>query len=94
MNHDTHPWTMTIPVLSTAHITPVTNDMLTAGGNPWILSAEYADGYFIYVPDEDDQAENYPDLAAIFAWARKKEYTWVRLDNCGSDLDELPKYEW
>lgn len=93
MNHDTHPWTMTIPVLSTRHLTQATYTLLESGTYPWFLVALYDCGLFLYVPGDDQPETEYPEIGAIFVWARQQGYTWVRLDSVGSEVD-LPLYEW
>lgn len=92
-----------IPVLSTAHLTKATNDLLYAGPSAWHPHwfhhcAGYEFGWFLSVPTEEFQQANDPaspaDIQAVMTWARKHGFGWIRLDSDGSVTNELPTYDW
>ncbi|WP_049098125.1 hypothetical protein [Burkholderia cepacia] len=87
--------TITIPVISTAHLTYATDQLLLNLGdaNPWTAVAPYSEGLFVYVQSEDMDGQPL-ELSHIFAWARKLNYQWVRIDADGDHVDGLPIYEW
>ncbi len=87
-------WTMTIPVLSTSHVSEKTANWLDdiPPDGP-ILIAGYGDGWFIHVPD--DPVDGLPqELYPLFELMNKHGYPWVRLDSCGDTVKELPTFEW
>ncbi len=95
-------WVLTVPVISTAHITEETNKLLIEKGDMlfWMTSATYEDGFFVSVPS-DELSESWPkgqeppsDLAAVWAWARDNKFDWVRLDSSGDVIEHLPTYDW
>jgi hypothetical protein len=91
-------WKVEMPVLSTAHITRETNELLLAQGDsvPWMSCAVYDVGYFISVPLDDSHHLCPPpqDLIAIWNWAREHGYQWIRLDAAGDQIDALPSHDW
>jgi len=81
--------------MSTEHIERGTaenlEDSAVSGGAVW--ANEH--GAFVFVPEPDEEDEHRePDLMAVFAYARKYGYEWVRFDSDGPKLDGLPVYEW
>ena len=84
-------------VLSTAHIKKETGDALDAdGGMCWLTSLSWqCYGWILWVEDQPMPEEvGYPDLAAIFALARERGCSWVRLDCDGLKADALEVFEW
>lgn len=87
--------TITMPVISTAHLSYATDQLLLSlgDGNPWTYVAPYGEGLFVYVQSEDTEGQPI-ELTHIFAWARELSYTWVRIDADGDHVDGLPVYDW
>lgn len=90
---------MKVPVLSTAHVSEKTRDMLDFDNPQWVHHcAKYEFGWFIAVPTEEAEGcfEQKPsdDLAALFGWARKHGFGWLRLDSDGATVAELPTFDW
>ncbi|MFP3645164.1 hypothetical protein [Paraburkholderia sp. SIMBA_054] len=93
-------WTMTIPVLSTAHLTLETRNELSnmsqfnadlTGVN---ICAEYAEGYFAYFNQGDDPGHMSDNVNTLRNWAKANGHEWVRFDSVGDAIDELPQYDW
>ena len=55
--------------------------------------ATYAEGAWIFVPEDDDEDEA-QSLRAVFSWAREHGFEWIRLDADGYRVQGLPFYEW
>lgn len=87
--------TITMPVISTCHITEATDRLLQDEGdrNPWTIVAPYSEGAFVYVQPENMDGQP-AEFADIFAWARKHGHHWVRIDADGDVIEELPSYDW
>jgi hypothetical protein len=85
---------MTIPVLSTGHVSGATMESLGNAGVQCTTVATYMQGAFIMVPDAELCMGAPDDLLAVFDWARKHGYDWVRLDADGDTIEELPSYAW
>jgi len=87
--------TITMPVISTCHITAATDRIMQDQGdqNPWTYIAPYSEGAFMYIQSEDMEGQP-TEFSDIFAWARKHGYQWVRIDADGDVVDQLPSYEW
>lgn len=85
-------WLMNVPVLSTLHIRQSTYDYLNGPTDHGYCVADYGEGMFIYVPEHIEGRAEPSDLRALFAWARRYKYEWVRLDSVGVDRDDLPTY--
>ncbi|MFT4064320.1 hypothetical protein [Paraburkholderia sp.] len=90
-------YTITMPVISTGHISLETCRKLEEHGdkNPWTVCAPYDEGFFLYA-QKDKPVEGTPaDLVAVMTWARSSGYEWVRLDmRSGDVIDDLPQYDW
>ena len=90
-------WTMTVPVISTAHIKKETADLLDLGEASGYCVYSLCDGYMLFVGDPSEAEENTfeeEDLEAIANWARANGSNgWVRIDSTG-DIYDLPKYDW
>lgn len=83
-------------VLSTEHISPATSTWLDTGRTedtyPGLLADYYA-GWILWA--EESPHESYPDdLKAIFAFARSHGCNFVRLDQDGPTIEELPYHDW
>lgn len=94
-------YTMSVPVLSTAHIRPTTGEFLTNEGNGNLgVVATYDDGWFIFVGDLEglntfDVLSE--DLQKVLQWAFDNGHEWVRIDaHVGDTVEGLPDYseEW
>lgn len=96
---------MPVMWLSTGHITYITSQrfhhIATYDGAAHIGGAMvYSMAYgwmvkFVDIPSpEDDGPEKYPDLAQIAAFAKARGIEWVRFDQDGSEVPELPTYDW
>ncbi len=100
---DTEPtekhWVLSMPVISTGHITRSTNDLLTADQlSPSVAScAGYEHGFFLSVPITTTSTKEQPipdDLAIVWAWARVNGFQWLRLDADGDEVEGLPTHDW
>lgn len=85
-------WMMDVPVLSTMHLRQGTYDYLNGSLEHGYVVADYSEGMFLFVPEPDDVSVAPADLRALFAWARRYKYEWVRLDSIGVERDDLPTY--
>lgn len=101
----TKQWIMTVPVVSTVHMKPETNQAFLAGINGDVNVHSLDDcGWLIWCGEEQDaiddsanenDSEVYLDITEIMRWARKNGSNgWMRLDGTADVIDELPKYEW
>jgi hypothetical protein len=98
----TEHWIMTVPVLSTAHLSPAVRDWFHSGDS----LAHVLDnaGYMYYCGEPGDvakdgthcnDAEDFPELNKCLAWARHNGSNgWVRFDEAGDLIDELPQFDW
>lgn len=92
--------TMTIPVISTAHITKEVAARLTEEGdkNPWVICAPYEYGYFLWINDRENyNPDSVPEclLSIIDKLSTPTAIgVWVRLDSDADPLDGLPVYDW
>lgn len=87
-------WMMDVPVLSTMHLRKGTVDAISEASTEYGYPvAPYWGGLFIFVPVASHVgAIEQDDLRALFAWARRYKYEWVRLDSIGVERDDLPTY--
>ena len=98
----TKRWVMTVPVLSTAHISPAVREWFESGDS--LAHDLDDDGYLYYCGELGDETEDgthcndtedYPELNACMAWARRNGSNgWVRFAESGDLVNELPQYEW
>ena len=86
-------WIETIPVISTAH-TPHERAITELSSADFILSAEYAQGAFIYLPDVADCVDAVAWLQPIVEWALPQHFNWIRLDADGDIVPALPEFNW
>lgn len=94
-------WTMTTPVLSTAHVP----------GEPAMKKLEddvdngaYACGCFVYIGTPESLKVNQPGsidhspwLQAVAGWCWERygdDCTWVRFDLDGDTIDDLEQWSW
>lgn len=92
-------WIMQAPVLSTIHISKETNDWLAEncdGANTSISIHDIDGGWLVYSSDIDalESLEIPEDLKACLRWNINNEYEWLRLDQDGGQVDDLPKFDW
>jgi hypothetical protein len=85
-------WILTMPVISTAHVTEEADAYLRTSTTDEFKNAvaPWEGGYFIYVAG----CEPHEGLSAVFDWALKNDYDWIRLDRDGDIVPELPQYNW
>lgn len=90
-------WIMQAPVISTAHISLEFSKKLADWmyeRAPWgqeILDLE--GGWMFFVGA--NEADNVPDeLQHLFTWAASGGYEWLRLDEDGDVIPNMPVYEW
>jgi hypothetical protein len=94
-------YVMSVPVLSTAHLTPETYERLEADivhrKRAGALSFDYfdrIDSLWTHVDEDEDTPQ---DLVAVFRWAVARDYMYIRFDGeIGAIVPELPSYarEW
>jgi len=59
-----------------------------------LIIAEYPEGYFLYLPDEDE-FDQYPQwLSNIFKLALANQCYHIRIDADGHTYDELESFDW
>lgn len=87
--------------MSTGHISEETSKILGDENSnlPIAVYNKEKFGWFIYLPtDKTEDAiilkELPKDLAIIFMFARYNMFDIICLDCDGSDIDELPIYDW
>lgn len=97
-------WIMTVPVLNTAHLSPAVRDWFKSGDS--LAHDLDDDGYLYYCGELGDEAEDgahctdtdteeYPELNACMAWARRNGSNgWLRFADHGDLVDELPQFDW
>ena len=85
-------WLLTIPVLSTMHISEKTAKNIATF--PAITVANYGEGFFLNTDIDTDDQGLPADLIALYAWAQANNFLWVRLDSIGDTLKNLPVYNW
>lgn len=87
--------------MSTGHISEETSKILEDTSNtlPIGVYDKTGFGWFIYLPTDKTEdskiLKDLPkDLAMIFMFSRHNDFDIVCLDCDGSDIDELPVYDW
>lgn len=94
---------MTLPVISTAHLTKEVAERLSAEGdkNPWCPCASWEYGFFIFLGGvSDEDAKDLPQcLQDIRGWLIKQgdeeePAGWLRLDSIAEEVEGLPTYDW
>lgn len=101
----TKQWIMTVPVVSTVHMKPETNQAFLAGINGDVNVHSLDDyGWLIWCGEGQDSSDDrpnesdsgvYPDITEIMRWARTNGSNgWVRLDETADVIDALPQYNW
>lgn len=93
-------WTIQVPVISSAHITQETAELLTQNSSSMpVPVATYRHGWFAFIFSPDiDNGVLPADLEEVAAWYRQlPEFDyggWLRLDSDGDVVPELPTYDW
>lgn len=88
-------WMVSVPVISTHHLSQETGTVTLAKGFPWLPVAEYDTGFFVKVDKQECRFQEYPeDLRQVMRWAAALGFDWIRIDADGDDADGLPVYEW
>ena len=93
-------WMMTVPVISTAHLSFETlNEEITSdnAGPGDLYCVKFPEGFMVY-NDEDanflrEDSTVPADLVLVLAWAQSSGYEWVRFDASGDVVEGLPVYE-
>ena len=98
----TDRWIMTVPVLSTVHISPAVREWFESGDS--LAHNLGDDGYLYYCGDPSDtvedgshynDTEDYLELNQCLEWARQNGSNgWVRFADSGDVVDELPQFDW
>lgn len=93
--------TMTLPIISTAHLTKEVADRLESEGdkNPWVICAPYECGFFLWIGEGNDGELDMPQCLrdirdAIIKIFHRGPGAWVRLECDADKLPDLPAYEW
>lgn len=95
-------WIMQAPVISTRHLKQATLEALQAN------SPQHANEFGFYTMPTDCGAMVYcsdagelegdpevpEDLRACLAWNLEQGYEWLRFDESGDVIAELPQYDW
>jgi hypothetical protein len=88
------PEVTAMPCISTAHITQSEADALTAGTG-WATRISYTNwhdyGFICFVQAQLDAP---PAFSALMDWARDHGWEFIRLDQDGETVEQLPTYEW
>lgn len=84
-------------VLSTAHITERTSEILTSDAIDGLVAypkGEY--GFFVYVPEESSEgiSDCPKDLMACIEAAKERGCEWLMLERDAETMETLPTYDW
>lgn len=86
-------WHITVPVLTSAHLTLATSMKLVNNLIDDAVVAPYDAGMFLWV-GADPIPEGLPlDLQGLLMWGQSLGYEWVRLDSCGCEFGDLALYK-
>lgn len=85
-----------VPVLSCAHLRLETLWRLTDGApeTPVAVVARYREGCFLQLKPAAGAPDQSSDLRALYRWARRRHYHWIRLDADGNQVEGLPVHDW
>ena len=86
-----------ILVLSTAHITKETSELLEKEAHSDLANYVvhgYEYGWFVLVYKLQEVTRKIPDLGLCLKLAKDNQCKWVRLDRDGPIIDNLPQYSW
>ena len=93
-------WIMTVPVISTGHLTSATRQELDETLNSDrvfdnIYTVTFDAGWMFYNTEDPDflDGDVSPDLLNILRWAYERDYEWVRVDANADPVEDLPYYE-
>jgi hypothetical protein len=95
---DVNVWTMSLPVLSMAHVLETTEAALIASGD-WMV-ASYDHGFFLYLEEDTDGLLVPDELVPILVWfdawqkINNTAARWIRFDQWGDRTYSLPSYDW
>ena len=82
-----------VAVISTAHLTPETANMLNEGSmNPTTAPTPTRYGWLVITNIVDKATP--PDLQKLLDWARKQGCLYLMLDCDADTVDALPQYDW
>ena len=84
-------------VLSTAHITQQTSELLAADAmGELVVYPKNGYGFFVLVPTEESQtvSDCTEDLQACMALAKESGCQWLMLDRDAETIETLPTYDW
>jgi hypothetical protein len=95
--------TMTVLVLSTAHVTLAEAEAFDAGKYPEqfpsLFKGDY--GWILYVPTKGEQSEEdkfwdgvSDGLKGAMQLCQSEGLNWLRLDSDGAVADGIPSYSW
>lgn len=97
----TPKWVMTVPVLSTGHLTPETCKGIEedASNSTFEIYGFYAvtfdTGWMFYNTEDIEMLEEMDlpeDLYNLMVWAYNNDHEWVRVDSAGDRIDDLAYY--
>lgn len=89
--------TLSMPVISTAHITEEEANQAHGGYPAYAMVGEY--GFIVYIAQDPNEwnegdLERFPALADCARWAQKLGYEWIRFDRDAETVPYLKTYEW
>lgn len=94
--HLAAPWTMTVPVISTAHMP--SEDAFHHLPQRFTRVAEFPEGVFVYVGTKDPaEWDAVPWFQRIMTWFRTSygpDQSWIRFDRDGDQIKGLDVFDW
>lgn len=91
---DYQGWRMEAAVISTGHLTKETMNALVEDAFS-LRVIPYREGAFVHFDADFLDMKVLPeDLRACIEWGLNNEFSWLRFDADGDEVDELPFYEW
>lgn len=78
--------------LSTSHITLETSINIPRLQD--LTAHPYAEGFFIFIPDDINSCELPSDLKKCMNFAKDHGCKWLNLDRDAEEIKELPIYDW
>jgi len=94
--HLAAPWTMTVPVISTAHMP--SEDAFHHLPQRFTRVAEFPEGFFVYVgtndPAEWDAVSWFQRLLTWFRTSYGPDQGWIRFDHDGDKIEGLDVFDW
>lgn len=82
--------------LSTAHISLETKNQLEHEQiNGLVVYQKEEFGWFVVVPDEEEEPEHLPDdLKNLIMFAKQNECSWIMLDRDVQIISVIPTFNW